>query len=178
MSIKPTFAAAILGLLSAFSTAAEEPQLNQMLRAAVESLPPVTGDRIAPDDLTDKVVVVTFFASWCPPCFVEFKHLNELTAEYGDEDLTIIAINVFEDFNDNDTTRLDKFIEKTRPGFFVASGSEATRDAFGGVSRIPTLFIFNRNGEPVMHFIHKRGATKANADVDELRATINKALRQ
>ena len=51
-------------------------------------------------NLKDRVVLVTFFASWCPPCRDEFKALNELQRQLGNEAFAIVAVNVFEEFDD------------------------------------------------------------------------------
>ena len=119
---------------------------------------------------------MTFFASWCPPCRKEFQVLNTLRNVFSPDDLTIIAVNVFEDFNDNDETRLTRFLEDTTPEFHVVKGTEETKRQFGNVNRIPTLFVFDRHGQPAMHFVHHQAASKSTAELDELRDAIETAL--
>lgn len=55
----------------------------------------------------DKVVLFDIFATWCPPCQAEVKHLGNLQKKYG-EDLIIMGITIEEDKSNAD---LDAFRE-------------------------------------------------------------------
>ncbi len=116
----------------------------------------------------DRVTVVTFFASWCPPCLDEFKALNAINSQLGTDNITIVALNVFEEFDDNDEVRMAKFLQTTQPEFRVLEGTEESRQLFGGVNRIPTLFVYDRSGELAFNFVHKRGASKQSVEANEL----------
>jgi thiol-disulfide isomerase/thioredoxin len=158
--------------------AGETVSLDDGLKAHVVALDGISGPAVTGDRLAGKVVVVGFFASWCPPCLAEFAHFNELRTAYDTDDVTILAINIFENWSTfkNDGSRLDRFLQRTKPAFSVVVSDEATEDIFGGISRIPTTFVFGRDGRPVLHFIHEEGATKANPDMAELRAAVESAL--
>jgi len=148
---------------------ADNVSFNREARETVADLPEVAGaSPIDFAELENKPVIVTFFASWCPPCLEEFAHLNKLHNQYGDRDLKIIAINVYEAWDENDAERMDKFISRTSPAFPAVVGSEKIRDLFGGIDRIPTVYGFDRKGELMYRFIHKRNATKTNASFGEL----------
>ncbi len=88
----------VLLLFTLFATSAcvWAAELDVKLQKTLTSLPPITGERVSAYDIKDKIVVVAFFASWCPPCLTEFKHLNELKTEFQTDNVTVIAINVFE----------------------------------------------------------------------------------
>ena len=151
--------------------------LDAAARAHLESLTPVAaGTGLDTGSLAGGPLVVTFFASWCPPCLEEFRHLNTLEQEFTGQGLRIVAVNVFEQFDDNDVARMQRFRELTRPRFPLVKGTAETRRRFGDVARIPTVFVFRGDGRPAMHFIHRRGATKMTATLEELRAAVREAL--
>lgn len=54
----------------------------------------------------------------------------------------------------------------------VVRGTDATARAFGGVRRIPTLYVIDRAGRPAFDVLHETGAAKTNADADERAAVI------
>ncbi len=161
-----------------FAVLAGPVALGDAERAALATLEPLRGKAPEVSDLRERAVIVTFFASWCPPCRTEFGHLNRIAMEFENADLTIVAVNVFEAFDDNDEVRLARFLDDTEPRFHVVKGDASIRRAFGEVERIPTVLVFDRAGKPVMHFIHARGAKKMSVTEDELRAALARALGQ
>ena len=56
------------------------------------------GDLPSAAALAYRVVVVMFFASWCPPCRPVFAHLNGVIEDCAGRDLSVIGVNLFEDF--------------------------------------------------------------------------------
>ena len=172
------FLAGLLLVLAALSTAwAKAPVvLDAAARSALTALPPLRGEGLAEGDLAGKIVILAFFASWCPPCHPEFDHLKAIDARYGAEGVTVVAVNIFENFGGKDgTARLNAFLTKKSPGFHVLGEGEAVAPTFGKVARIPTVLVFDRAGQPVMHFIHERGATKTHTTYEELEAAVREA---
>lgn len=148
--------------------------LKQHLLARERIVTPTSGGAA----LDNRVVVVSFFASWCPPCTTEFHALNELRKAFPDSELSIVAVNVFEAFDDNDAARMARFLATTTPQFDVVSGTAETRQRFGGIDRIPNVFVFDKLGEPVLHFIHRRGAQKMSVSAKEMRDAVISALER
>ena len=164
----------LLVLLAPARAAAEEIVLDEPRRQALAGLPLLRGEAVTPGDLEGRVVVVAFFASWCPPCGPEFENLK---AVHADHDPVILAVNIFETWTgDNDPGRLARFLERRDPGFPILGDGEAVAALFGQVERIPTVFVFGRDGRPTLHFIHAKGATKTHATREELDAAIRAAL--
>jgi thiol-disulfide isomerase/thioredoxin len=155
----------------------DEIALNEARRAALVDLPPLVRKQLLEKHLVDRVVVIGFFASWCPPSRPEFETLNAIREEFAREDVEVVAINIFEDhFKTDAEARLMSFLIKTAPLFKVVGEGERVAELFGPVTRIPTTFVFGRDGRPAMHFIHKQGADKTHASLDELRAAVAAAL--
>jgi len=155
------------------SSADEEPTLNALLT----ELPLLRGASLALDDLEDRVVLVAFFASWCPPCKYEFPHLNTVQRAYGEKGLQIVAINVFETYEGLSTPeKLDAFLTEMAPVFPILKGDAETRRIFGNLDRIPTMFLFKRDGDLNFVFRHERDAEKTHLSEAELRAAIEPLL--
>src|SRR5580658_9687089 len=93
------------------SVTGEHPQPHAKgLLASGEPAPPFNayrhGDRakISSDDWKGKVVVLDFWATWCGPCREEAPIIRQLTKDYGDRDVVVLAAD--QDF-DSDDARSD-----------------------------------------------------------------------
>ncbi len=142
--------------------------------SALGAMPHLAGPALG--GLDGRVVVIAFFASWCPPCRPEFGHLNTLRKAHDAAKLAIIAVNVFEAFIEDAGAgaRMRRFLGMTKPAFSVLGGGvddEVTK-VFGGIDRIPTVLVFDRQGQPAYQFVHAEGATKTHATFEELQAAV------
>ena len=151
--------------------------LDAGLRGGLAGLPVLRGAAFDADELTDRVIVVNFFASWCPPCRPEMAHLNTLVSETEPDRLLVIGVNLFENFGGRTgDAALNRFLDQMQPAFPIVRGDDATAAAFDGVDRIPTVFVFDRSGRMANRFVHERGAAKTHLDLDELRAAVTPLL--
>lgn len=142
---------------------------------AMADLDPINGEKLNPDRLHGRPVIVTFWASWCPPCRWEFAQLNALAQTYRSLDLQIIGINVFEDFGGiSSRVKRDRFIADTGPVFPLVAGTDQTRASFGGVTRIPTVFLFDDTGRLAWSFVHATGSKKTHVTEQEISAELMK----
>lgn len=149
-------------------------RLDAERRRALAALPLLSGAPDLAGRLADRVVVLTFFASWCPPCHVEFDALNRLRADRDPAEVEIAAVNIFEDYL-TVAGGLEAFLAGKAPAFTVLGGGERVAPLFGSVRRIPTLFVFGPEGEPRLHFVHEQGAKKTHASLAEIEAAIDLA---
>jgi len=157
---------------------ASEPADWTELHDMVSGASPIKGSKPAQIPQVGPVVV-TFFASWCPPCTDEFKHLNALATDENLDGGSIVAINLFEDFGGKkNPARMARFIKQTEPQFPLIAGTEEMRVAFGDITRIPTVVVYNRSGREVWRFVHERNATKTHVTLDELRQALQDATAQ
>jgi len=73
---------------------AEAPQGS---KAPDFTLEDINGDEVTLSDHSGKVIMLNFFATWCPPCRAEMPDFNEIQNEYKDS-VKVIAVNVGGDF--------------------------------------------------------------------------------
>lgn len=145
----------------------------------IPSAKPVVGDHVPASELSGKPVVVTFFASWCPPCTDEFKAMNQVRAEFPAEDVTLVAVNLFERWGGKDNPlRMKRFLKRTKPQFPLVKGTKKIAKAFGNITRIPSLVVYDHAGKEVWRFIHLQGATKMSATAEEIASALKSALAQ
>lgn len=151
-------------------------RLTAPIRAALEGRAPLTAAALASGALDGKVVALTFFASWCAPCRQELAQLKWLHGKYGDQGLVVLAVNYYETFDGlSDRARLGRFLERLGPPFPVIAGDDALAETFGGVFRIPTLLVYDRQGRPVSTFINASPA-RSTVDMGELEAVVRGLL--
>ena len=96
------------------------------------------------------VVLVNFWASWCPPCKQEFPELAELANEYKGHGARVLAINL-----DKSADRVEKFLEKMRvkPGAMGILLDPKSEVVAKYVARsMPSSFIIDRNG--AIRYVH------------------------
>lgn len=106
------------------------------------SLTDTDGERISLGKYQGDVIILDFMATWCPPCVEEMDHLKIIHANYQDEGVRIISIDV-----DNSETKkqLNDFkISNECDWQFAANGGSAKEKY--GVGPIPTIYIINREG--------------------------------
>ena len=151
----------------------EAPVLDGATRSRLIDLPALRGPQLSDASIKGRVVVVTFFASWCAPCRTEMVHLKEIYGSFRERGLEIIAVNLFEDFDGlSDQKRLSAYLRIAALPFPVVKGNAAVSRQFGDIKRIPTLFVFDRSGQPAFVFSNRVGGTRMTAEPARLRELI------
>lgn len=115
-----------------------ESLLNQ--KSPSFSLEALDGTTITLDELKDKVVVLNFWATWCPPCVAEIPHLIDIQKDYS-EDLQVIGVSFDESIED-----VKEFRSKKDIHYPIAMSTPDIVQSFGHVRSIPTTFIIDKDG--------------------------------
>ena len=117
-----------------------------------------------------KVVILDFWATYCPPCIEEIPHLKELQKKYGKENLEVIGLHVG---GEDDRPKVPAFAARLKIDYTLATPeSELTRFVFGNTDSIPQTAIFNRQGKLVKKIIGFDAKIKRDLD-STIERTIN-----
>ena len=112
------------------------------------------GRPLSTASLRGKVVLVNFWATWCPPCRAEIPDLVKLQAKYGDR-LQIIGIS--QDEGAVDLVR--QYAAEQRMNYPVVMMTPELDRAFPGISALPTSFVIDREGRIVQRHVGMLNAT-------------------
>jgi len=127
---------------SAAAPAATAPALPRLAPAPAWTLKDLNGAPVSMAQFKGKVVVVDFWATWCPPCRAEIPGYIEMVRKHGKDGLVIVGISL--DQGGPDVVK--PFAAKTGINYQLVMGDDAVVAAFGGVEGIPTTFLIDRAG--------------------------------
>jgi len=140
--------AASLAAVAASNTLVAGPDAGPGSRATAApewKLMDVDGNEVSSKQFEGKVVVLDFWATWCPPCREEIPGFVELQKSYGDRGLVIVGVSL----DSKGPVGVKEFMMRFKMNYPVVMGDEAIVEAFGGVEGIPTTFVIDRKGNIV-----------------------------
>lgn len=108
----------------------------------------VGGQTVSSTAFKGKVLLVTFFATWCPPCRHEVPSLIQLNNKFGSQGFSVIALSV----DQGGPEGVAKFVKKENINYPVLMSNRSTTRDFGGIVGIPTAFLVNREGNVVKRY--------------------------
>lgn len=157
MRMKPFLTAVPLAAVMLWMTGCGKNESGAAGSAAVESasialpvlrkapdwtLKDVDGREVKSADYKGKVVVVDFWATWCPPCRKELPEYVAMQKKYAGRGLVILGFSV----DELPPADVKAFGEKMKINYPLLMADGATAEAFGGVEGLPTAFVIDREG--------------------------------
>jgi cytochrome c biogenesis protein CcmG/thiol:disulfide interchange protein DsbE len=111
-----------------------------------------------------KILVLNFWATWCPPCVQETPSLSRFAAEYANKGVVVLGVSV-----DKDVKAYDIFLQRFRPAFLTARDSQLHADY--GTFMYPETYIIDAQGK-----VLKKIAQPADWMAPEVTQYINSLL--
>lgn len=134
-------ALSIFYMIGSPSTPAQQSaSLTSKVGAPQFTLSDMKGHPISLSNYRGKVVILDFWAPWCPPCRREIPDFISLQNQYASQGLQIIGIGLDQPNN------VASFVQQYRINYPVVVGDDAISNLYGGISGIPTTFIIDKEG--------------------------------
>ncbi|MEN8198722.1 MAG: TlpA disulfide reductase family protein [Thermodesulfobacteriota bacterium] len=108
----------------------------------------VTGKSVSSSQFAGKTLLITFFATWCPPCMQEVPELISLQEQYADKGFSVVALSV----DQGGAGVVKKLVEQRSINYPVLMANGDVARNFGGVVGIPTSFLVNSKGHVVKKY--------------------------
>jgi len=110
--------------------------------AAKWQLRDLNGKSVQLSDFKGKVVVLNFWATWCPPCKAELPDLIHLQREFSHKGAIVVGISV----DSLSPSGVLAFTRKIGINYPIVMGTEELSEQYGAVYGIPITYVIDRNG--------------------------------
>ena len=135
-------AVSVTGLGALFAPLASANALRVGAPAPAATLVTLDGQRIATSDLLGRVVILTFWATWCAPCREELPLLSAYAAQHAAEGVTVLGFAL--DSPEDDPLKVRQVAHSL--SFPVGLLATSSLPGYGRIWRIPVNFTINREG--------------------------------
>ena len=105
----------------------------------------VDGKLVKSSRYQGKVVILDFWATWCPPCRAEIPSFIDLQKQYGKDGLVVVGISL----DQGGPAAVKKFMANAKINYDIVMGDKKITEAHGGIEAIPTTFVLDRQGNIV-----------------------------
>ena len=135
----------LLGIVFAAAMIAFSPAsvLPQDVKAPQFELRDINGRIVRLSDYKGKVVLINFWATWCPPCRAEMPDLVRLQREHARQGLQIIGIT----YPPESKTRVRRFARSLKVNYPIILGSRQIKVRFSSEETLPLTVVINRDGK-------------------------------
>jgi peroxiredoxin len=142
MSIQAAAALLLVGLCLVVADALRERLVSVGDRAPAFSLTTDSGRKISTSDFGGKILVVNFWATWCPPCIDEIPSLQSLAQQMAPKGVVVLGVSV-----DKNEAAYKRFLQQSGITFATARDAEAGVSAEYGTFKYPETYVIDRDGK-------------------------------
>ena len=153
------------------STSEEESEVSETQQGNVEYLSPdftlesLTGEKITLSDFAGHVVVLNFWATWCPPCRAEIPDFQAAWDKYKDNGVVFLGVSI-----DQNKSDVESYIKDSGVTYTILLDLTNQVAGLYGISAIPTTFILDVDGSVLFSQV-------GSMTIDQLSAQIEGALK-
>jgi peroxiredoxin len=104
------------------------------------------GKTVSLGDFGGKLLVLNFWATWCPPCVQEMPSLDQFSREFAKDGVVVLGVSV-----DKDANAYRNFLSRAQVSFLTARDPENKINADYGTFKYPETYIIN----PQKKVVHK-----------------------
>jgi len=108
----------------------------------------INGEPVSTTGLKGSVVLIDFWATWCPPCRESLPFMNELHRKYAKQGLQIIGMNV----DEGGERQIKSFIAEKGLSYTIIMAPRKLQDDYG-VRALPVIFVLNKKGVVVRQLL-------------------------
>ena len=146
------------------------PQTNNNLNDVVNkpakdfSLQTTDNKTVTLADFKDKIVILNFWATWCPPCQKEIPDFVNFHEKYHDKGVVIVGIAI-----DEEGAKIVKpFAEEYKMNYPVLIGNEKVVSDYGGMVAVPTSFLIDKSRKICKKYLGYHSINDYQKDIDAL----------
>lgn len=137
----------VLTLVAGCKKKEKPPELKFGAPAPDFVLNDLSGKAVRLSDYKGKIVLLEFWATWCPPCKLAIPELNELHEKYADSNLVILAVSM-----DEDIDSVKDFVADYDVIFPVLFDDKKISESFG-IYTIPTALVLDEEGIVIQYHL-------------------------
>jgi cytochrome c biogenesis protein CcmG, thiol:disulfide interchange protein DsbE len=106
------------------------------------------GRTVGLPDFGGKLLVLNFWATWCPPCVEETPSLSDFARRFAGRGVVVLGVSV-----DKDEKAYRGFLQQFRPAFLTSRDSQAKINADYGTFKYPETYIIDARGKVLQKII-------------------------
>jgi cytochrome c biogenesis protein CcmG, thiol:disulfide interchange protein DsbE len=107
-----------------------------------------SGRTVTRENFGGRVLVLNFWATWCPPCIEEMPSLDQFQKRLAANGVVVVGVSV-----DRNEKAYKAFLDRAKVSFQTARDPEARISADYGTFKYPETYIINSKGEVIEKFI-------------------------